>query len=100
MFGRVLIERIRDGVDSVLRKEQAGFRRGRSTVEQLFILRDIIEQVSQWQSTFYITFDSVHGEILWKIMATYGIPEKLITMVEILYEESECGVIDEGVETG
>ena len=33
VFGRVLIDRIRDGVNSKLRDEQAGFRSGRGTVE-------------------------------------------------------------------
>ena len=41
VFGRVLIDRIRDGVNSNLRDEQAGFRSGRGTVEQIFILRNI-----------------------------------------------------------
>jgi hypothetical protein len=106
VFGRVLIDRIRDGVDSKLREEQAGFRRGRSTVEQIFILRNIVEQVAEWRSTLYITFvdfekafDSVHRESLWKIMASYGIPSKLIRMVKILYKDSECAVLDEGVES-
>ena len=106
MFGRVIIDRIRDGVDNKLRKEQTGFRRGRSTVEQICILRNIIEQVAEWQSTLYTTFvdsekafDSVHRESLWKIMASYGIPDKLIRMVRILYEGSECAVLDEGVES-
>ena len=36
IFGKVLINRIKDGVDRELRNEQAGFREGRSTVEQLF----------------------------------------------------------------
>ena len=43
VFGRVIIDRIRNGVNKKLRDEQAGFRRGRSTVEQIFILRNIIE---------------------------------------------------------
>ena len=75
-------------------------------MEQIFILRNIIEQVAEWQSTLYITFadfekafDSVHRESLWKIMASYGIPDKLIRMVKILYEGSECAVLDEGVES-
>ena len=34
VFGRVIIDRIRDGVDNKLRKEQAGFRRAGSMVEQ------------------------------------------------------------------
>ena len=75
VFGRVLIDRIRDGVNSKLRDEQAGFRSGRGTVEQIFILRNIIEQVVEWQATLYITFvdfekafDSVHRES----MENYG----------------------------
>ena len=78
VFGRLLIDKIRDGVNSKLRDEQAGFRTGRGTVEQIFILRNIIEQVVKWQSTLYITFvdfekafDSVHRESmekLWRAM--------------------------------
>ena len=77
LFGRVLIDR--DGVNSKLRDEQAGFRSGRGTVEQIFILRNIIEQVVEWQATLYITFvdfekvfDSVHRESLWKIHNPHG----------------------------
>ena len=102
----MLIDRIREGVNSKLRDEQAGFRQGRSTVEQIFILRNIIEQVVEWQSTLYITFvdfekafDSVHRESLWKIMESYGIPPKLMKMIQILYEDSECAVLDGGEES-
>ena len=106
IFGRVLIDRIRDGVNNKLRDEQAGFRKGRSTVEQIFVLRNIVEQAVEWQSTLYITFvdfekafDSVYRESLWKIMASYGILHTILKMVQILYEDSECAVIDEGVES-
>ena len=39
---RIIIDRIRIGVDDRIRKEQAGYRKGRGTTEQLFILRNII----------------------------------------------------------
>ena len=106
VFGRVLIERIIHGVNNKLRDEQAGFRRGRSTVEQIFILRNIIEQVVEWQSTLYVAFvdfekafDSVDRESLWKIMSSYGIPPKIIKMIQILYEDNEYAVLDEGEES-
>ena len=51
VLGRVIIITcIPDGVDSKLRQEQAGFRKGRGTVEQIFILRNIIEQTIEWNS--------------------------------------------------
>ena len=67
VFGRVLIDRIRNGVNSKLRDEQASFRSGRGTVEQIFILQKIIVHVVEWQETLYImfvdfekAFDSLH----------------------------------------
>jgi hypothetical protein len=103
VFARVLINRIYDGVDAKLRKEQAGFRRGRGTTEQIFVLRNIIEQSIEWNATVYVNFvdfekafDSVHQDSLWKIMKTYGIPDKIIKMVQLLYEDNECTVADSG----
>ena len=34
VMGRVIIKRIQSGVDHVVRKEQAGFRKNKSTVDQ------------------------------------------------------------------
>ena len=74
-MGTIIIQRIQNEVDSALRKEQTGFRKNRSTVEQIFILRNIMEQVNDWQATLYThfidfekAFDSVHREGLWRIM--------------------------------
>ena len=51
VLGRVLIKRIVAGTDDELRGEQAGFRKGRNTYEQIFVLRNIIEQVAKWNSS-------------------------------------------------
>ena len=71
-----------------LRKEQAGYRKGRETTEQVFILRNIIEQVNERQAfqetlsliitDFEKAFDSIHQESMWAIMKKYGVPEKNI----------------------
>ena len=51
-----MLLRIRDAVDRRLRREQAGFRRGRGTNEQIFILRNIIEQCLEWNPALYLVF--------------------------------------------
>ena len=56
VMGKIVIERIRRGVDSKLRKVQAGFRLGSATTEQIFVLENIIEQSIEWQSAFYVHF--------------------------------------------
>ena len=83
IFCRMLLERIKRGVDKKLRKEQAGFRSKKSTTEHIFILRNILEQANEWRVGPYVhfvdfekAFDSVHRESLWNIMKSYGIPHK------------------------
>ena len=44
VLGNILIRRIKEAVDKKIRKEQAGFRAGKRTFAQIFILRNIIEQ--------------------------------------------------------
>ena len=72
-MGRIIVNKMKDAVDRILRCEQAGFRQGRSTNEQIFILRNIIEQSIEWQSSLYINFvdytkafDSIERAKLWK----------------------------------
>ena len=48
---------------------------------------------------FEKAFDSVHRESLWKIRESYGIPLKIIHMVQMLYEDSECAVLNDGKES-
>ena len=38
------------------RKEQAGFPLKRSTTEQIFILRNILEQANEWRAGLYAHF--------------------------------------------
>ena len=56
VFCRMLLMRMQEGVEKKLRQEQAAFRTGRGTTEQIFILRNILEQSIEWQTTLYIGF--------------------------------------------
>ena len=92
-------------MDNKLRNEQEGYRQGRNTTEQIFVLRNIIEQVIEWNSNLYIcfvdfekAFNSVHWETLWKLLKIYGILDKLVNMIKVMYRNSKCAVID-GIET-
>ena len=44
VFNRILLERMKASVDQTLRENQAGFRKGRSCIDQIATLRIIIEQ--------------------------------------------------------
>ena len=50
----VILGRLKDALDALLREEQAGFRRGRSCIDQIATLRITVEQSVEWQSSVYI----------------------------------------------
>ena len=99
MLGRVIIVRIRDALDNKLRKEQAGFRRGKGCMQQMCILRNIIDQCLEWNSPLFINyvdfrkaFDRIHTENLWRIIKYYGIKSKIINPVKMSYKNFRCAV--------
>ena len=103
VFCRILIGRIESAVDQTLREEQAGFRRDRGCIDQIFALKNIIEQSLEWNSKLYINFidfrkafDSLHRDTLWKIARSYGIPPKMVTLMGMFYRHFKCSVLVNG----
>jgi len=95
----IILNRIKDAVDVVLRQKQAGFRKGRSCCEQIFALRQTIEKATALDSSLLINFidfrkafDCVHKPSVWKILRCYGIPEKIIGIIQNFYKDSRCAV--------
>lgn len=84
ILAKIIIQRISDAIDKQLRKEQAGFRKGRGCVDHIFTLRNIIEQCTEWPRQLYINFvdfekafDSIHRDSLWRILQAYVFQNKL-----------------------
>ena len=70
---RIIIQHISHAVttDEQLRKDQAGFRKGRGCADQIFTLGNLTEQCTEWQRQPYINFvdfqkafDRVHSDNL------------------------------------
>ena len=103
VLASIILRRIQGAVDSVLRQQQAGFRKGRSCSEQIFILRQIVEKCVEGNVNVLVNFvdfkkafDSVQRPVVWNILAQYGIPEKIINIIKGMYAESRCAVRTEG----
>ena len=75
-------------IDKVLRKNQNGFRKNRSTHGHILTIRRILEGIkSQNQPAkllfidFAIAFDSIHREKMRRILIAYGIPIEIIAIM-------------------
>ena len=95
----VILDRIYTVLDEKLGEGQAGFRSGRSCVDQIFALRNLLKQSVEWRRQSIINFidfkkafDSVHRSVMWKILRSYGIPNKIISIIKLLYEGSSSCV--------
>uniref|UniRef100_A0A0B7BK31 Uncharacterized protein n=1 Tax=Arion vulgaris TaxID=1028688 RepID=A0A0B7BK31_9EUPU len=56
IFSRVILQRMKVALDNKIRIEQAGFRKGRSCIDHIFALRQIVEQSNEWNSSIYMVF--------------------------------------------
>ena len=93
IFTSILMDRLRSRTEEILSEEQAGFRASRSTIDQIFTLRQLAEKYTEFSKSLYIcyvdfkkAFDSIWREGLWKVMRHLGYPYKLIRLLESLYE--------------
>jgi hypothetical protein len=100
----VILNRIREKIDQRLKKEQAGFRKNHSCVDQINTLRIIIEQSNKWNERLYLAFidfekafGSVSRDKIWKIIKRIGLPQKkILKLIQETYRNYTCQIIHEG----
>ena len=54
VFSSILLQRIRSRTEDILAEAQAGFRKGRSTIDQLFTLRQLAEKYEEFGKELYV----------------------------------------------
>jgi sorting nexin-29 len=82
-----------------LGKYQCGFRKGKSTVDHIHSLRQILEKTREYNtSTFHLfinfkeAYDSVKRDKLLKAMEEFLIPKKLINLTKATLRNIKCRV--------
>ena len=105
-YNKMILNRLTPFVEPLLRKNQNGFRRGRSTLSQILCLRRIIEESQAFNRDlalvfvdFSKAFDSVDREKLFEILGLYGIPTKIIDAIKVLYTDTLSTILTPDGET-
>jgi len=99
------LERVMEN-NGVLPETQAGFRRGRSALNNIFILSHLAQRGDETErkekreekktyaffADLKAAFDNVDRELLWRIIREQGIEEKMVKRMERIYEKTEVVV--------
>ena len=99
IYNALLRNRIVPQINKILRKNQNGFRRNRSTTSQILTIRRILEGVraKNFQVTllfvdFTKAFDSIHRGKMEQILPACGLPEETVAAIMILYRNTKVKV--------
>ena len=84
IYNAQLCNCIEPKIDNILRKNQNGFRKNRSTTSQILIIRRILQATILFVD-FIKAFDSIHRGKMEQILQAYGLPKETIAAIMILY---------------
>ena len=97
---KIILNRLKPQAQKIIAEEQAGFRAGRSTTEQIFNLRILYEKYLQHQQDLYHVFidfekafDRVWHAALWATMKKYNISTNLIQVIKNSYNKATSAVL-------
>ena len=84
IWSNIILGRLTPYVDEIIGDLQCGFRCNRSTIDQIFCIRQILEKKWEYDGTIHQLFidfkkayDSVKRDVLYNILTEFGIPKKL-----------------------
>ena len=99
----ILLERLQAIIDPQLMEAQCGFRKGRGTVDQIWVMRQVVEKATEYRTPVFLCFvdltkayDSVNRQAMVAILREYGVPHQLVEIIEELHSETWCHVRSAG----
>jgi len=90
ILSNILLSRLILYAKEIIGDHQCGFRRNRSTTDQIFCIHQILEKkweynepVNQLFIDFRKAYNSVRKEVLYKTLINFGIPRNLVMLIKM-----------------
>ena len=103
LYQIIVLQRMSDGLETLLRDNQCGFRKNRSCIDQIYTLRSIIHNSLEYNLPLYINFvdfkaafDSINRTFIWKAFSHYGLPCKYIRILQAFFHDTISAVRHNG----
>jgi hypothetical protein len=91
----ILLSRLTPHAEKMIGYHQCGFRRNRSTADQISCIRHILEiKWEQNEAVHYLVidlnkgYDSVRREVLYNILIEFGVPMKMVRLMKMCLTET------------
>ena len=99
----IILHRLQEGLESLLRENQCGFRKGRSCIDQIYSLRTIIHNCIEYNIPLYMNFvdfkaafDSINRDFIWRAFTHYGLPGKYLRIIQAFFANTASAVKVDG----
>ena len=99
VFMKIIQTRLRKHCEQINREEQAGFRPGRGCCDQIFTIRQLMEErIRCGQRTvivfidFKSAFDCIHWPVLWETLEAEHVSRKIVALLQSAYNDSSSQV--------
>ncbi|KAI8427328.1 hypothetical protein MSG28_001907 [Choristoneura fumiferana] len=97
VFSKIILGRITKQLDENQPREQAGFRTDYSTIDHIHVVRQIVEQLNEYNKQYYMAFvdynkafDSLRHDFIWKTLKKQGVESKYIRIIKEIYRNSSA----------
>ena len=99
VLANILLERLKQSVEPLLLEAQCSFRLGKGTIDQIWLVRQLIEKSIEHDCAVHIcfvdlekAFDSVPREILRLLLKERGIEEQVVQLIVDIHDGTHCVV--------
>jgi hypothetical protein len=93
-LSNIFLSRLSPYIDELIGDHQYGFRHNRSAANQIFCIYQILEKNWEYNETVHQLFidfkkacDSVRKEVLYNILIEFGVPMKLVKLINMCLNE-------------